>query len=247
MWDDPKALSGISVTLTVMTATALAAATLASIARMPAFAFREVAVLTPLVRTSAPHLETVIREELAGTFFTMNLEAARSAIGKVAWVRAVSLRRQWPQRLEVSVEEHVPLARWNDTGLLSTLGERFVAAYDGNLPQFRGPDNYAAEMTQRFAEWSATLKPLAIDVVGIEVTPRGGWRLVASAAEAQLTLELGRDDPSARLDRFVAGYARTIGALARQGTRIAHVDLRYRNGFAARVPGFREPSTRRTP
>jgi hypothetical protein len=28
--------------------------------------------------------------------------------------------------------------------------------------------------------------------------------------------------------------------LARTGTRIEHVDLRYRNGFAARFPGFRE-------
>ena len=53
-------------------------------------------------------------------------------------------------------------------------------------------------------------------------------------------LDLGRDEPSARLERFVAVYERTIGALARAGTRIEHVDLRYRNGFAARVPGFRE-------
>ena len=102
MWDDPKALSGISVTLTVMTATALAAATLASIARMPAFAFREVAVLTPLVRTSAPHLETVIREELAGTFFTMNLEAARRLIWTAAWVK------DHPEAVEDGSVENLP-------------------------------------------------------------------------------------------------------------------------------------------
>ncbi len=28
--------------------------------------------------------------------------------------------------------------------------------------------------------------------------------------------------------------------LARSGTPIEYVDLRYRNGFAARVPGFKE-------
>jgi hypothetical protein len=31
-----------------------------------------------------------------------------------------------------------------------------------------------------------------------------------------------------------------VGALARAGTAVATVDLRYRNGFAARIPGFRE-------
>ena len=68
----------------------------------------------------------------------------------------------------------------------------------------------------------------------------GGWRIRASGNDGPLTLELGRDDATARLKRFAAAHARTVGTLARQGTRIEHVDLRYRNGFAARVPGFRE-------
>jgi cell division septal protein FtsQ len=59
-----------------------------------------------------------------------------------------------------------------------------------------------------------------------------------------LTLELGRDEPDARLARFVAVHGRTLGALARAGTRIEAVDLRYRNGFAARIPGFREKSAK---
>jgi cell division protein FtsQ len=53
-------------------------------------------------------------------------------------------------------------------------------------------------------------------------------------------LDVGRDDASERLARFLGVYRRTIGVLARAGTRVDHVDLRYRNGFAARMPGFRE-------
>jgi hypothetical protein len=40
-------------------------------------------------------------------------------------------------------------------------------------------------------------------------------------------------------------YRKTIGVLARTGTHVDHVDLRYRNGFAARVPGFREKPAKR--
>jgi cell division protein FtsQ len=55
-----------------------------------------------------------------------------------------------------------------------------------------------------------------------------------------LDIELGREEPGERLARFVAVYGRTIATLARAGTRVDRVDLRYRNGSAARVPGFRE-------
>jgi hypothetical protein len=47
------------------------------------------------------------------------------------------------------------------------------------------------------------------------------------------------------LNRFVAYYARTVGALARAGTGVEYADLRYRNGFAARVPGFRERAVKK--
>ena len=61
----------------------------------------------------------------------------------------------------------------------------------------------------------------------------------------ELTLDVGRDDVTGRLARFVAVYARTVGVLARTGKPVDHVDLRYRNGFAARMPGFREKPPRK--
>jgi cell division protein FtsQ len=244
MWDDAKALSGIAATLVAMAVAALIASAIAWLARQPAFAIREVVVTTPLARASAPHLEAVIREEIRGTFFTLDLERARAAIGKVPWVRGVALRRQWPQRLEIAIEEHLPLARLGEDALVNTFGETFTASYAGALPRFAGPEGYAREITDRYREWSAVLAPLALDVIELAMSPRGGWRVRALGSEGPLTLELGRDEASARLQRFVAVHANTIGALARQGTRIEHVDLRYRNGFAVRVPGFREPAAR---
>jgi cell division protein FtsQ len=155
-------------------------------------------------------------------------------------VRSVALRRQWPQRLEVTVEEHVPFGRWNDTSLVDTFGGVFAADYDGALPQFAGPQERAAEVADRYREASAALAPLGLEVAAVRLSARGGWQITARGASSRLAIELGREEPAARLERFVAAYERTIGALARAGTRIEHVDLRYRNGFAARVPGFRE-------
>ena len=240
MWADTKALNALAATLGAMAVLALLAAVAYWIVRQPAFAIREIVVTTPLQRASAPHLETIIREELRGTFFTINLDRARHAIGKVAWVRTVALRRHWPPRLEVAIEEHVPFARHGDGLLVNTFGETFSARYDGTLPRFLGAEGRALEMTERYREWTAMLAPLALEVSELAVSPRGGWRIRAAGPEGPLTLELGRDDATARLQRFTSAHARTVGALARQGTRIEHIDLRYRNGFAARLPGFRE-------
>jgi cell division protein FtsQ len=245
MWDDAKQLNAVAAGLALVAAGALAWGALAWTFRQPVFEIREVVITAPLERASAAHLETVIRDELAGTFFTMNIDRARGALAAVPWVRRVALRRQWRQRLEVTIEEHEPLARWNGESLVNPDGEVFNAEYDGDLPQFEGADGRAAEVTARYREWSAALAPLSLVVREVRVSPRGGWRLSVRGPGGPLDIELGRDEPDERLARFVAVYGRTVGTLVRAGTRIDRVDLRYRNGFAARVPGFKERSPRK--
>jgi cell division protein FtsQ len=203
-----------------------------------------VVVAAPLKRTNGAQLEAVVREELSGTFFTMDLERARASLKSVPWVRNVALRRQWPHRLVVSIEEYEALARWNDGALVSPLGEVFTADAPDDLPQFEGPEARAAEVVTRYAAWSEALAPLSLTLQSVRLSPRGGWQVKATGPAGSLTLELGRDEPDARLARFVAAHGRTVGALARAGTRVETVDLRYRNGFAARIPGFREKNVK---
>jgi cell division protein FtsQ len=156
----------------------------------------------------------------------------------------VALRRQWPDRLEVAVSEHQPLARWNDAALIDTEGEVFSADFDGDLPQFTGPEGTAAEVAAQYRAFVAALAPTGRGINAIRRSPRGGWQLVA-AGSPPLTIELGRADPGERLARFVAYYRQTLDPLSRGGARIDYADLRYRNGFAARVSGGGDRSSRK--
>jgi cell division protein FtsQ len=247
MWDDHRQLNGIAIALVLCATAGIVVAAVTWLVRQPAFAFREVVVTTKLVHASGAHLESVVREELAGTFFTLDLDRAGRALARVPWVRSVALRRQWPKRLEIDVAEREPLARWNEAALVDTRGEVFSAEWDGELPQFIGPDGQSQSVTARYREWSAMLAPLGLSIRTLALSPRGGWEIgTVDSSGAPMTVELGRDDPSARLARFVAAHDRTVGALARAGRRIEQVDLRYRNGFAARVPGFREKPTKKS-
>jgi len=246
MWDDARQMNAISAVLALFAAVALLWAGISWVLRQPAFAFRDVVITAPPERASAAHLEAAVREELIGTFFTMNLDRARDAIARLPWVRRVALRREWPRRLLVTIEEHEPRARWNADALVNMHGEIFVADFDGDLPKLEGSDARAAELTARLDEWTAALAPLGLALREIHVSPRGGFRLRLAGPTGPLDVELRRDEPVERLTRFIAVYGRTVGVLARAGTRVDRVDLRYRNGFAAHVPGFRERPSKKT-
>ncbi len=241
MWDSTRELSILAWALMLSAAALLAWGGIAWAVRQPVFALRHVIVDGSLVRTNPAHLETVIREELKGTFFTLNLAEARASLQRLPWVKSVALRRQWPDRLEVTVTEHVPLARWNDAALVDTEGEEFSADFDGELPQFTGPDGAAGDVAEHFREFSADLAPCALAIAELRLSPRGGWR-IRTAGSPPLAIELGRNEAGERLSRFAAYQARTVGALARAGTLVDYVDLRYRNGFAVHAPEAGKPS-----
>ena len=142
----------------------------------------------------------------------------------------MALRRQWPDRLEVALEEHVPLARWGSTALVNTHGEVFAAASDQNMPLFAGPEASAKEIAIQFGYFRRRLAAIGQEPVEVQVSARRAWQLRLASG---LTLKLGRERIEARLDRYIALYHRTIRPLQR---RLDYVDLRYPNGFAVRVP-----------
>lgn len=166
----------------------------------------------------------------SGNFFALDLADVRAGVERLPWVRSVAVRRVWPATLEVSVEEHVALARWGDDALVNTHGERFMAKTKEPLPLFMGPGGTAAEVTRRYHRFAEILAPLGTGVERVVLTQRHAWQLRLGNG---LHLMLGRDADLAeeRLKKFVAAYPATV---ARK--KPEYVDLRYPNGFALRVP-----------
>jgi cell division protein FtsQ len=169
-----------------------------------------------------------------GNFLGADLGAVRRALETLPWVRRVEVRRVWPDRLEVALEEHVALARWGDSALVNTLGERFAAESDARLPVLAGPAGTEALVAGRYRRFAELVAPLGEAPERVILTARHAWQLRLSGG---LALELGRDSAAEpverRLARFVAAYPQTLARIAR---RHEYVDLRYPNGFALRVP-----------
>jgi cell division protein FtsQ len=195
------------------------------------FPVTRVEVKGSLHKTTRAQIEAAL-PRTATNFFVADLAEARGAVEKLPWVRRVGVRRVWPDALEVSVEEHVALARWGDDRLVNIQGETFSARSSEPLPAFIAPGGSAAEVARRYRRFSEIIAPLGTGVERVVLTPRHAWQLRLGNG---LHLMLGRDADTAeaRLTEFIKAYPSTV---ARVGRKHEYVDLRYPNGFAVRLP-----------
>ena len=230
MWDNPRLLNaaaGFLVGLVILACTLVA---LHWLLRAAPFPVRVIEVTTPLKQASRVELEQALARHGAGNFFALPIDELRASLERLPWVRAATVRRVWPDRVEVAVEEHVALARWGADALVNTYGERFAARSEAALPLFVGPPGSEAEVTRGYERFSRVLAPLGSPVERIALSARHAWQL-RLASGLQLTLGRDADLAEQRLARFVEVYA-ALGARAPEV-----VDLRYPNGFAMRVKG----------
>lgn len=231
MWDNHRLLNRVANALYLAAAAAIAYGLAMAAIGSPLFALREVQVRGDTVHTSVAQVQALAARELNGTFFTLGLQQASATFEKLPWVRVAQVRRVWPDRLEVVLEEHVPLARWGAKGLVNLQGEVFHAATDARLPVLAGPEGTAGEMARHYAAFEDMLAAVGREPVEVRLSVRRAWQITLDDGQI---LELGRQDLLPRLARYVAAY-RTIVAHVPPGARI---DLRYENGFAIRQPGL---------
>lgn len=192
---------------------------------------RTVEVQGELHHHSSEQLHETLVSRLDGGFLTANLKELKAAAEGLPWVGAASIRRVWPDRLQVRVEEHRPVARWKDDGLVTAEGVVFHprGPIPAGLPVLSGDESRSRELVGRYLKWRDSLMLAGQLIDTLTVDPRGAWHLDLVSA---LRVELGTDEIEHRLDRFIAAVPQLEAA-----GRARVVDLRYRNGFAVRWAG----------
>lgn len=232
MWDNPRILNLAAGALVGIATLAFAGAGAYLLWKSPLFPLREIEVTNALAHTSKSEVEQATRGRIAGNFFAVSPDGVRLALEALPWVRSASVRRVWPDRLQVEIEEHVAFARWGDDALVDTFGEKFPGKSAEPLPLFAGPVGSEREVAFRYARFAAIVAPLGAALERVVLTKRFAWQLRLAGG---LDIMLGRDADLAeeRLRRFVSVYGVTLKEMPR---RHEYVDLRYPNGFALRVP-----------
>ena len=239
---DVRLLNGTAVALAFAAALLLVAAALVWLSRQPVFAIRAIAIGGDVARNSVSTIRANAAPKLAGNFITADLGSVRRAFEAVPWVRHAVVRRAWPNRLRVQIEEHRAVALWageagNDR-LVNSFGEVFEANLgdieDDELPTLSGPEGSAAQVLAMSARLAAALTPLAARITALSLSSRGSWQ---ATLDSGAVVEMGRgsdDEVVARAGRFVA----TLGQVTQRYQRpLEYADLRHHDGYAVRLKG----------
>lgn len=171
-------------------------------------------------------VEAELEPFLVNRFFHLDLEAMQQALLLMPWVRDVSLRRRWPDRLEVSLQERQAVARWKQNKLITGEGVVFAPSAVNEfqqLPLLSGPDDRALEVMQQYLSISQLLRPMGLSVSELQLGSAGSWRFRVD----HVTVYVGRDRRMERLQRFVRLYHARLDSRWKE---VGRVDLRYLNG-----------------
>ncbi len=217
-------------------------------AHRPVFAVRAIKIDGDLAHNSVLTIRANAAPKLAGNFFTMDLAAGRRAFESVPWVRQATLKRVWPNRLRVQLEEHKPAALWSGSAnaddasdkMVNTFGEVFEAnvgdVEDDALPTLRGPEGSSAQMLRMIGRLQPEFAAMDARIDTLELSGRGSWRL---ALDTGAEVELGRGSD----DEVIARTRSFIATLPEVRTRYAqhpllYADLRHNDGYAVRLKGI---------
>ena len=198
----------------------------------PVNAFVVKGELTSLERD---HIQQVLQDTVGDSvegLLSTALEEVIAAVQALPWARDVSVRRQWPDKLVVTLYRARPVARWGEREYLSVQGELFELPdeYVG-LPHFdiRLSTPQQAMQVYRLLDQIAAHEDLAIR--SLNQDELGEWRVDMNANDGALQVMLGNEQLSDRMRRFVSVYRHTLSGANRA---VEYVDARYVNGLAVR-------------
>lgn len=155
--------------------------------------------------------------------FDMNIETAQSRVQSLSWVDTAVIRRLWPNRVVVHINERRPYALWQNNEVIQVVDNTGIVIADAYIPDFNslplligpGAAEHASEIWQEISKY----EELANDVSAIVYVGQRRWDLVL---EGDTRVLLPSDQPEEALARL-ANYDREHGLLKLD---IERIDMR---------------------
>ncbi|MGZ8136313.1 MAG: cell division protein FtsQ/DivIB [Methylococcaceae bacterium] len=162
-------------------------------------------------------------------FFDADMQAIKLAVGMLPWVETVTVKRIWPDSIDIKVTEKIPYTRWGKDSLITEQGVIFTPSsieQFKNLTILSGPERQQLKVLEMMKGIKTTLADQSIELAEFNINDRGAWKIIVSTG---LEIVLGRNEQLKKLQRFL----KTLTVLGQEQVEaMAAVDLRYPNGYA---------------
>jgi cell division protein FtsQ len=178
---------------------------------------------------SKQEVQMALQSLVKAGFFDVDMQEIHSVIAAMPWVDTVTVKRIWPDTIDIKVHEKKPYARWGEKSLITEEGVIFTPR---NLDQFEsvarvsGPETQQVKVLEIMKGVKTALADQSMTLAEFSVNDRGAWKMKLVTG---LEILLGRNEQLKKLQRFL----KTLTVLKQeQIEQIAIVDLRYPNGYA---------------
>ena len=184
---------------------------------------------------------------LPNTYIGQNVDDIQQEIMQFPWIKQASVRKQWPDRLIVSIEEYKPAFYWNDLFLLDNYGNIFNVPLDRfverQLPKLYGPEGKEKAIVKIYYKFNDLSKKLASSGLTLQIKStvtdeRNAWQLTIKQCIAgfcpenqEMKLILGSENIEQRYQQFIK-LLPEIQVRIPKDERITVADLRYESGIS---------------
>lgn len=171
-------------------------------------------------------------------FFNLDIEDIQRNVEELPWVKNAYVRRVWPERITVHVEEHKPVARWGDRSLVTEGFKLFsppqlkgavepeLQELVEGLPLLYSPERRHVSLLRLLNETRAMLDRVEAPLEGLVEDER---RSLTLHLKNDVKVVIGHREVQKRIKRFSEIFRPYVAPVYDD---IAKVDMRYTNGFA---------------
>ena len=192
-------------------------------------AIKSIHVSSNIVRVSKIEISEIVRRYEMGGFFTVNLSDFENDLNNLDWIYKANIKRQWPYKLLIEIEEQTPIFRWNQQHLLNKYGQVFTAHSNESFehrPDIRGESGRALYLASLYKEYNHQFTELDISISSLHEDARYDKVMTLSNG---VRINMGRGDVAQQMQHCL----RTLALLsAKERSAIATIDLRHSNGLA---------------
>ena len=168
---------------------------------------------------------------ISESLLLVDMVEIKHELERMPWVRNVTIRREWPDTLVLSVVEEKAIARWGDSQLLNQDGVIFSPDSIIGLEQLAiltGPDDSARKIMEQYQLFNQLLYQRGLKIAELSLSERGAWQLVLGNG---VLVNIGKADVMTRMRRLV-GFLEPF--FMEQMASVESIDLRYTSGIAVK-------------
>ena len=191
----------------------------------------EVQYLNEIKRVSLDDLSAISSKIYNKGYLQIGLSQLKEEIETLNWVKRASLERQWPNQVNIYIEEEQIIGRWNNQSIMNSKGTLFILnqqTLPNGLVEFYGPDGQEELVLEKYLSFKEELAIRGILIEQMTLDFKGSWSITI---RPDIAIRFGKENIIERFDRFLMIWDES---LLDNLTVIEYIDLRYTEGFSVK-------------